>query len=146
MIFYTQYCLISVFICVNSLLAPFRSRWFHLQTSEMELFVTITIANVRFYWTMMLHVQFLPMNFLSLCQFIDASISLQAVPACSRWFQLFVGGFSSFQVVLAHSMWFQLVLRFSMYNYFLPILNFLLECSVIQVSCRVSYKNPVESL
>ena len=37
------------------------------QTSEMVLFVTITIANVVFYWAIVLHVQFLFMNFLFFC-------------------------------------------------------------------------------
>ena len=42
-------------------------RWFHLQASEMVLFVTITIPNIVFYWAMVLHVQFLPMNFFFFC-------------------------------------------------------------------------------
>ena len=62
-ILYTHYCSMSVFICVSSLPAPFCSRCFHLQASERGFFVTITIANVIFYWAMVLHVQFLPMNF-----------------------------------------------------------------------------------
>ena len=49
MILYTQYCPMSVFICVSSLPAPFCSKWFKLQASEMVSFVTITIANVVFY-------------------------------------------------------------------------------------------------
>ena len=63
MVFYTQYCPISVFSYV-SLLISFRSRWFHLQTSKMVLFATITIAIVVFYWGMVLQAQFLLMNFL----------------------------------------------------------------------------------
>ena len=34
----------------------------------------------------------------------------------------------------------------SRYKYYLPISNILLACSVIQVSCRVIYKNTIESL
>ena len=64
MIRYTQYSRTSVIICVSSLLVPFCSRWFHLQASEMVPCVTITIANAVFYWVMVLHIQFLSMNFL----------------------------------------------------------------------------------
>ena len=107
MILYTQYSCISVFIFVSSLPAPFRSRWFHLQASEMVFFVTITFANVVFYWVMVLHVQFLSINFFFfLCQSVAESISLQVVPgnsslfkvvsARSRQFQLVPGGSSSF--------------------------------------------------
>ena len=89
MILYAQYSSISVLTCVSSLPAPFCSRWFHLQ---MVFFVTITIANIIFYWGMVLHAQFLPMNFF----FVSVSLLLspyryrwfQVVPACSRWFQL----------------------------------------------------------
>ena len=49
MILYTLYSSMSVFICISSLPAPFCSRWFHLQASEMVLFVTITIPNIAFY-------------------------------------------------------------------------------------------------
>ena len=65
MISYTQCSSMIIFICVSSTSAPFYSMWFQLQASEMVLFVTIAIANVVFYWTMVLHVQFLPMNFFS---------------------------------------------------------------------------------
>ena len=64
MILYTQYCLMGFFVCVSWLLVPFRRGWFHLQTSEMVLFVKITIAKVVFYWTMVLIAQFLPVNLL----------------------------------------------------------------------------------
>ena len=103
MILYTQYCLMNVFICVSSVLVPFRTRWFHLQTSEIVFFVTITTANVRFYWTMVLHARFLPMDFLFLCQFVAESISLQTVSPCSRWFQvvqLVPGGSCSFLILV----------------------------------------------
>ena len=64
MILYTQCCLMGFFVCVSWLLVPFRRGWFHLQTSEMVLFVKITIAKVVFYWTMVLIAQFLPVNLL----------------------------------------------------------------------------------
>ena len=94
----------SVFICVSSLPAPFHSRWVHLQT---VFFVTITIANVVFYWAMVSHVQFLSMNFI----FVRVSSLLspsryrwfQVVPARSRWFQHVLGSSSLFQVVPACS-------------------------------------------
>ena len=102
MILYTQYCPMSVFNCVSSLRFPFFSRLFHLQTSEMVLFLTITIANVAFYWAMVLHVQFLPMNFLLFCVSLFLSPSqyrcFLVVPARSRWFQL-VPARSLFQYV-----------------------------------------------
>ena len=75
-----------VFICVSSLQSLFCSRWFHIQAFEMVFFVTITIANVVFYWAMVLHVQFFPMNFFFLCQFVAESISLQVVPGSSSLF------------------------------------------------------------
>ena len=108
MILYTQYSCISVFIFVSSLPAPFRSRWFHLQASEMVFFVIITFANVVFYWVMVLHVQFLPIIFFFFfCVSPLLSPSLyrwfQVIPACSRWFQLVLGSSSSFQVVPARS-------------------------------------------
>ena len=66
-------------------------RWFHLQASEMVLFVTITIANVVFYWEMVLHVKFLSMDFsFLLCQFAAESISLRVVPGSSSSFLLLV--------------------------------------------------------
>ena len=113
MILYTQYSFMSVFICVSSLPAPFCSRWFHLQASEMVLFVTITITNIVFYWEMVLHVQFLPMNFFFFC--VNSLLSpsryrwFQVVPARSRWFKLLL-------VVPARSSWFQLVPPFSIYE------------------------------
>ena len=64
MILYTQYCLMGFFVCVSWLLVPFRRGWFHLQTSEMVLFVKITSAKVVFYWRMVLIAQFLPINLL----------------------------------------------------------------------------------
>ena len=81
MILYIQYYPVSVFICI-SLLVSFRCTWFHLQTSEMMLFVTIAIANVVFYW----------------------SILLQVVPPCSRWFYEVLACSRWFQLVLHFSM------------------------------------------
>ena len=48
------------------------------QTSEMVLFVTITIANVVFYWAMVLHVQFLFITSLFFC------VSLWLIPSRSE--------------------------------------------------------------
>ena len=100
---YIPYSPMSVFICVSSLLVPFCSRWFHLQALEMMFFVTITIANVVFYWVMVLHVQFLPMNLFFFCVSLlmnqTCSRLFQVVPVHSRWFQLILGSSSSLQVV-----------------------------------------------
>ena len=101
MISYTLDSSMSLFICVSLLLVPYCSRWFHLQASEMVLFITITIANVVLYGAMMLHVQFLPMNVFLQCQFVTESISLQV--SSSRWFQAVLGSSSSFQMVPARS-------------------------------------------
>ena len=106
MILYTQCCLMGFFICVSWLLVPLRRGWFHLQTSEMVLFVKITIAKFVFYWTMVSIAQFLPINLLFLCLFDAESISLQVFPACCRWFQF----------VAVRSCSFQLSLHFSMYG------------------------------
>ena len=91
MILYIQYCPMNVFICVNPLLVSLHSRWFYLQTSEMMLFVTITIANVVFYCAMLLDVQFLPMNLLFFVsvrcrvhRVTDGSTLSQVVPPCFR--------------------------------------------------------------
>ena len=119
MIFYTQYCPITAFICDRSLRVLFRSRRFHLQTSKMMLFVIITVAKVVFCWTMVLVAQFLLMKFLffvsircrvhlvtgdsNLFQVVLGSSCLfQVVPACLRWFQVVSGSSSLFQVVPAH--------------------------------------------
>ena len=96
MILYTQYCLMGFFVCVSWLLVPFRRGWFHLQTSEMVLFVKITIAKVVFYWTMVLIAQFLPVNLLF---FVSSMLS----PSRYRYFQLVAGGSSSLQFVPARS-------------------------------------------
>ena len=103
-----------VVLCTQSACYWFHSvpRCFHLQTSEKVIFVTVTMANVVFYWVMVLHAGgFLSMNFLLLCQFIAEPISLQVappyfrwfqkVPACLKRFQLAQGGSSLFQVVPA---------------------------------------------
>ena len=113
MILYMQYCPMSVFICVSLLLVPYCSRWFHLQTSELVLL--ITMATVVFYWAMTLHVQFLPINFLVfLCQFITN-------PSCYRWFQIVPTHsrwlHSSFQVVPACSRCFQIIPAHSLFQY-----------------------------
>ena len=97
MILYTQYCPMSAFIYVSSLLVPFRSMWFHLQTSERVLLMTITISNFVFYWAMVLHVQFLPMNFLF---FKSVLCWVQLLTGSSRWLQLVPGGSSSFLVLV----------------------------------------------
>ena len=94
-----------VFICVSSLPVPFCSRWFHLQTSKMVLFVTVTIANVVFCCAIMLHLQFRPIN-LFFCVSLVLTPSryrwFQVISACSRWFQL-------------HSNLFQLIPCFTMH-------------------------------
>ena len=88
MILYTQYCSVGVFICVSSLQVLFCYREFHGQASETVLFVTMTIANVVFYWLMALNVQFLAMNFLFFCASPLLSPSryrcFQVVPARSK--------------------------------------------------------------
>ena len=112
MILYTQYCPMSAFIYVSSLLVLYRSRWFHLQTSEMVVFVTIAIANVVFYWVMVLHAQFIPMNFLF---FVSVRCWVHLVTGGSTLFEFAAGSFSLFQMVPACSRWFQLAPRFSKY-------------------------------
>ena len=69
----------------------------------MVLFLIIDLANVVFCWAIVLHPQFLPMNFVS---YVSSLLS----PACSRYFQLVLGGSSSFQVVAVP-------LSFYMYNF-----------------------------
>ena len=100
MILYTQYCPMSVFIFVSSLPVPFCFRSFHLQTSEMVLFVTITmfIANVSFYRAMALRVQFHPMNFLFFC------VRSLLAPSHFSWFQVVPVRFMWLQVVSARSL------------------------------------------
>ena len=93
---YTQYCPMSVFIYSSSLLAPFRFRWFHLQTSEMVLLMTITIADVVFYWVIVLQT-------VSSYEFVVFCVSLLLTPSHYRWFHLVPGSYSSFQVVPARS-------------------------------------------
>ena len=92
------YCTHSIALWVSFLcqlvLVPFHSRWFHLKISEMLLFVTIAIANVVFFWAMVFHTQFLPMNLFFM--------SVQC------WVNLVPGG----------SSWFQLIHHFSMYNFY----------------------------
>ena len=121
---YIQYYLMSVFICVSLLPVLFCSRWFHQQLSEVVLFVAIFIANVIFYWEMVLHTLFLPVNFLFFCVSSLLSSScyrwFQVVIACSRQFQLIPGSYSLFQVVSVHSRWLQLVPAHS--SYFLVLL------------------------
>ena len=93
--------------CVSLLLVPFRSRWFHLQKSEMVLFVTIAIAKCCIVLgnaiTHTVYSYKLSCFFVSIC--------------C--WVYLVPCGFNSFQVVSVSSNSFQLVFnsfpRFSMY-------------------------------
>ena len=70
------------------LLVPIFSRKFHLQTSKMVLFVTIAIANIVFYWVMVLYGQ----SLLSLCMIFFFCVSvccwIHLVPHGSRWFHL----------------------------------------------------------
>ena len=103
-ILYTQYCSTGVFICVSSLAAPFCSRQLHPQASEMVFFVTITIANVIFYWAMVLHVHFLLMNFFF--RFVSRRFWIHLVAGGSRLFQIILSDSSSFQVVPVCSRWF----------------------------------------
>ena len=96
MILYTQYSPKSVF---------------HLQTSEMVLFVTITITNNC--WLFLLDNDVVR----TICsyEFLDFYVSSLLNPSRSRWFQVVPGGSSSFMVFPACSRWFQLVPRFSMF-------------------------------
>ena len=73
-------------------------------------FVTIAIANVVFYWAMILYAQFLSWNFL----FFRVSSLLS--PSRYRWFHLVPGGSSWFKLIPGGSGLFQLVPRFSMYD------------------------------
>ena len=97
MILYTQCCLMGFFVCVSWLLVPFRRGWFHLQTSEMVLFVKITIAKFVFYWTMVSIAQF------SSYQFVVFCVCSMLSPSRYKCFQLVAGGSSSLQFVPAHS-------------------------------------------
>ena len=98
MILYTQYCPMSFFICL-SLQVSFCSSWFHLQTSKMVLFRTITIANVVFYQVIELHA-------ISSYEFIIFSVIpfwVHLVTGGSTLLQVVRGSLSLFQVVPAHS-------------------------------------------
>ena len=98
MILYTHYCPMSFFICL-SLQVSFCSRWFHLQTSKMVLFGTITIANVVFYQVIELHA-------ISSYEFIIFSVIpfwVHLVTGGSTLLQVVRGSSSLFQVVPAHS-------------------------------------------
>ena len=100
------------------LLVPIFSRKFHLQTSKMVPFVTIAIANIVFYWVMVLYGQ----SLLSLCMIFFFCVSvccwIHLVPHGSRRFQLVPDGFSLFQVVPPCSRWFHLVPAQSSFTYF----------------------------
>ena len=90
--------------CVSLLLVPSNSKRFHLQTSEMQLFMAKAIANVVFCWAMVLHVKLLPVGFLFfLCQFFSVSNLLQVLPGCSSLFQLVPACFRCFQLIPAGS-------------------------------------------
>ena len=100
MILYTQYCLMGFFVCVSWLLVPFRRGWFHLQTSEIVLFVKITIAKVVFYWAMVSIAQFLPINFLF---FVSVRCWVHLVTSVSSLLQVVPVRCSSFLLVPAQS-------------------------------------------
>ena len=97
---------------ISLLLVPFRSRWFHLQLSEMVIFVTIAIANVVFYWAVLLHAV---SSYEFLVFYVNSLLSLSR----SRWFHLVPGGFNSFQVVPACSGQFHLISACSSFQYVL---------------------------
>ena len=113
-IFYTQCCPMSVFICVSSLLVPFRFWWFHLEQNQ-------NFTKIVFYWTMVLIAQFLSMNFLF---FVSVRCWVHLVPGGSSLFKVVPAGSSSFQVVLAHSRCFQLLPCFNMYRFQMIIKDF----------------------
>ena len=100
MILYTQYCLMGFFVCVSWLLVPFRRGWFHLQTSEMVLFVKITIAKFVFYWTMVSIAQFLPINLLF---FVSVRCWVHLVTSVFSLLQVVPVRCSSFLLVPAQS-------------------------------------------
>ena len=100
MILYTQCCLMGFFICVSWLLIPLRRGWFHLQTSEMVLFVKITIAKFVFYWTMVSIAQFLPINLLF---FVSVRCWVHLVTSVSSLLQVVPVRCSSFLLVPAQS-------------------------------------------
>ena len=96
MILYTQYCPMSVLICVSLLLVSLRSEWFHLQTSEMVLFVKNNYCQCWILLVMVLQPQFLPTNFLF---FVLVRCWIQLVPGVSSSFQV-IPAWSSFFLVL----------------------------------------------
>ena len=100
MTLYTQCCLMGFFICVSWLLVPFCRGWFHLQTSEMVLFVKITIAKFVFYWTMVSIAQFLPINLLF---FVSVRCWVHLVTSVSSLLQVVPVRCSSFLLVPAQS-------------------------------------------
>ena len=100
MILYTQCCLMGFFVCVSWLLVPFRRGWFHLQTSEIVLFVKITIAKVVFYWAMVSIAQFLPINLLF---FVSVRCWVHLVTSVSSLLQVVPVRCSSFLLVPAQS-------------------------------------------
>ena len=98
MLWYTQYALwVSLFVSTRY--------WFHSVPGGFTgkhrrcCFLSRTIANVVFYWAMILHVQFFSYEFLVffLCRFVAESFS----------FQMILGSSSSFQVVLGCYRWSQ---------------------------------------
>ena len=104
---------------VTLILVPFCSRWLQLQTCKMVLFATTAIANVVFYWVMVVSTQFCPMNFLFFVSVhcwvhlvSGGSTLFQIAPTCSRWFQLVTGGSSSFFILVCMQN-FTFSLRFS---------------------------------
>ena len=65
-------------------LVPFRSMWFQRLTSKTVLFLTISIANAVFWWTMVLGIFY---EFLVFC------VSSLQSPSCYRCSQLVWGSF-----------------------------------------------------
>ena len=71
--------------------------------------MSIAIPNVVFYLAMVLHAQFLPMNFFIFCVSFWLNPSWYLVPGGYRWFQFVPDGSSSFQFVPGGSNLFQVV-------------------------------------
>ena len=85
--------------------------------------MSIAIPNVVFYLAMVLHAQFLPMNFFIFCVSFWLNPSWYLVPGGYRWFQFVPDGSSSFQFVPVRSRWFQLVSGSSSSFQFVPRFN-----------------------
>ena len=94
MILYLKYCPMSVFFRDSQLLVIFRSRWYHLQKSEMVHFVTIAIDNILFYWAMFL----LWILIFCVCSLLNSSRY--------RLIHIVAGRCSSLQLVACFSMYY----------------------------------------